>query len=168
MTTRIDRGELRALIRQALAEAFGDAVASAAPPPVPEGLVGELRAKLGRGTPAQVAVNLESGADLDRFARDLIHAAEHPDLKAAILSGSIRFVPSAVGSQTTSRQVPLPAADRGPKGTYHMTAGVLTESKVVELGATHARIILGTGVVLTPLARDRAREIKVELVRQKP
>ena len=49
-----------------------------------------------------------------------------------------------------------------------MKSGVLSETKVVEIARTHKRIVVGAEVVLTPLARDKAREMKVELKRQKP
>lgn len=167
MTSRIDREELRALVRQALREALGDAAGNSAPPAVAQGLVGEMRAQLGRSAPARITVTVGSDADLDRFARDVVHAAEHQDLKAALMAGNVRFALSTNQPQA-ARQTPRPTGNPEPKGTFHMTSGVLTESKIAELAATNARIIVGTGVVLTPLARDRAREVKVELVRQKP
>ena len=49
-----------------------------------------------------------------------------------------------------------------------MKTGVLSETRVVEIARTHRRIVLGAEVVLTPLARDKAREMKIELARQKP
>ena len=53
-------------------------------------------------------------------------------------------------------------------GAYEIKSGVLTETKIVEIARTHKRIAVGADVVLTPLARDKARELKVELTRQKP
>ena len=49
-----------------------------------------------------------------------------------------------------------------------MKTGVLTETRVVEIARSHRKIVLGTEVVLTPLARDKAREMRLELTRQKP
>lgn len=54
------------------------------------------------------------------------------------------------------------------KGAYRMDSGVLSEAKVVELGRGHTTILVGGGVVVTPLARDKAREMKLEIARQKP
>jgi hypothetical protein len=45
---------------------------------------------------------------------------------------------------------------------------VLTEAAVVAAGKTHARIVIAPDVAVTPLARDRARALKIEIVRQKP
>jgi hypothetical protein len=46
--------------------------------------------------------------------------------------------------------------------------GVLTESKVAELAGFHAKIIVGPEAVVTPLARDKARELKIAIERHKP
>jgi hypothetical protein len=67
------------------------------------------------------------------------------------------------------RPSPSPTPPRKREGqALHFNSGVLNEVKVAEIGRTHAKIIIGTEVAVTPLARDRAREIKVEIVRQKP
>ena len=44
----------------------------------------------------------------------------------------------------------------------------MTEIMVSEIGKTNDRLIIGKGVVVTPLARDKAREVKLEIVRDKP
>jgi hypothetical protein len=67
------------------------------------------------------------------------------------------------------RPSPLPtSSQRGNGQAAHFPSGLLNEAKVAELGRTHSKIIIGDDVAVTPLARDRAREIKVEIVRQKP
>jgi hypothetical protein len=53
-------------------------------------------------------------------------------------------------------------------GTYEVKSGVLSEPRIVEIARSHRKIILGAEVVLTPLARDKAREMRIELTRQKP
>jgi hypothetical protein len=45
---------------------------------------------------------------------------------------------------------------------------VLTEAKVAEIGKAHRRILVGADVAVTPLARDRARQLKIEIARDKP
>jgi hypothetical protein len=45
---------------------------------------------------------------------------------------------------------------------------VLTETRVAEAGKAHRRITIGAEVAVTPLARDRARQMKIEIVREKP
>ena len=48
-----------------------------------------------------------------------------------------------------------------------MNDGMLNELRVEEIGRQYGTIVLGPNVVVTPLARDRARELKLELVRTK-
>ena len=103
---KIDREDLRKLVREALKEALGGAALPAAkaplmptrPAPIPDarsepqtGFAGALRVALAKSTPARVAVQVRSSADLDRFARDIAEASSHPDLKAAIVSGKLGF-----------------------------------------------------------------------------
>jgi hypothetical protein len=56
--------------------------------------------------------------------------------------------------------------NRGGEGA-RLSAGVLTETKLVALAKAHSKILIGNDVAITPLARDRARELKIEIVRQK-
>ena len=112
MAGRIDREELRQLIREVLREALGDGL------PVREG-------------------SKTSPPASDR--------ARSPS-------------PSAQGGGVGGAR----------QGQFRLDTGVLTEAKVVEIGRTHAGIVAGRHVVVTPLARDKARELKLEIVRQKP
>ena len=174
---KIDREDLRTLVRQALKEALGGAAPSAKPAPEvsrpretsapvaaePQaGFVITLRAALAKARPARVAVRAASSADLDRFARDIAEASGHPDLKSAILSGDLGF-DLAGGSPAQAAGKAAPSG-----GTYEIKSGVLSETRIVEIARSPRKILVGGGVVLTPLARDKARELKVELTRQKP
>ena len=60
--------------------------------------------------------------------------------------------------------------ETGPvrNGTHRIDKGLLTETMVVEIGRSNSRIIVGKTVAVTPLARDKAREVKLEIVRDKP
>jgi hypothetical protein len=167
MAARIDKDELRLLVRQALKDALGATPAApgstrpeAAAPAV--GFAAELAAALAKGRPARVAVAAQSAADLDRFARNVLAAGEHAELKAAIAAGDIRFEIAAGGPAARTEK---PAA---LGGAFHIASGVLGETKVMEIARTHGRIVVGSDVVLTPLAREKARKMKVEIVRQKP
>jgi hypothetical protein len=179
---KIDREELRRLVREALREALGGTAptaARAAPPPPrsqaaapaatarPEaGFAATLRAALAARRPARVAVSVRSSAELDGFARDVAADSSQPDLRAAIASGDLGF---DLAGGPAATQVPSAAAKVASTGTpYEMKSGVLSETRIVEIARTHKRIAVGADVVLTPLARDKARELKVELTRQKP
>ena len=161
MAAGIDREELRALVREALKESLATSAAAAAPPA--GDFAGELRAALGRGRPARLPVAVGSGADLDRFAKAVAEACSDDALKAAILAGDVHFeVARTVAGSAARAPSPMKA------GAFEMSSGVLSEAKIVEISRTHKRILVGSDVVMTPLARDKAREMKVELVRQKP
>jgi hypothetical protein len=176
---KVDREELRKLVREALKEALGSSVKGAAPakaapdatPPAPG--EGELKRAIDRavkdGRNAEINVAMRSREDLDRFARAIAEASGEPSLKAAILSGAVGFRPVGApepAAVETARTSPAASAPRG--GAYEMKTGVLSETKIVDIARSHRKIVVGADVVLTPLARDKARELKVELTRQKP
>ena len=207
--TKIDRDELRLLVRQALKEALREdpdplpVSGRPLPNPAPQGtgdsrrhvpaprekdreavrptpnasagsddLVGQLRRALAGDAPT-VLVEVASAADLDRFARDVLAVAKHRDLKAAIESGRIRFEPR--GGQpapvAAERRAPERSRESGSgrgQDTFRMDAGVLGEAALVRIGRTHTKIQIGSDVVVTPLAREKARAIKVEIERRKP
>ena len=166
MAARIDREELRTLVRQALKDALGVSAVAASMTSVAGtsagGFAAELRAALAKERPAKVVVALQSAADVDRFARNILDAGEQDDLKRAIAVGDIRFdIARGAADGRTERP-----AGRG--NSFEMKSGVLSETRIVEIARTHSKILVGSDVVLTPLARDKARVMKVELVRQKP
>lgn len=162
MAAGIDREELRALVREALKESL--ATSASASTPAAGGFAGELRAALAGGRPAHLSVSVGSSADLDRFAKALAEACGDDALKVAILAGDVRFELARTAAPAPSTKPPAPAR----AGAFEMSSGVLSEAKIVEISRTHRKILIGSDVVMTPLARDKAREMKVELVRQKP
>jgi len=153
----IDREELRHLVRQALKETLGREPARRAPD-----LVGEIKAALSRPKPATVAVAVTGPGDLDAFARAVLAAGDAAELKAAIVAGDVHFAPAAEKPASAG----APSSTAG--GSASFDKGVLGENKVVELSRKGRRILIGKAVVVTPLAREKARQLKVELVRQKP
>jgi hypothetical protein len=133
MAERIDREELRKLIREALREALS--TEAAAPPP-----------PLSSGVP--------------EFSTQRSRSGEHP----TSVRGRVRE-----GGQAGGRN-PSPSPGPSPQGggERRIDSGVLTEAAVLAAGKTHAKIVITPEVAVTPLARDRAREMKIEIVRQKP
>jgi hypothetical protein len=150
---RISSEELRKLVRDALREALPQ---PAAEPKAASSFISKLRAALTGSR--RIEVPVATASDLNAFAQEVARACEQADLKPAIMSGQITFVPSREQASATA-----PA-----RSTHRMDKGVLTEALVIELGRTHGRVVLGKGVAVTPLARDRAREAKLEIVRDKP
>jgi hypothetical protein len=151
---RISSDELRKLVREALREALP---ASKPTPSEPSSFVGKLRAALTGNRRVEVAI--AGDADVTAFAQDLARACEQQDVKNAVMAGQLSF--ALKRGQAASAAAPA-------RSTHRMDKGVLTEALVIELGKTHGRVVLGKGVAITPLARDRAREAKLEIVREKP
>jgi hypothetical protein len=153
---------LRELLEEALASANGNGGATpqvpAAPvaatlrpstwsqPPAPGEVVGD-----GPSTAAAVErVTIASDADLDRFVRALL--ARAPRDGQAILAGQIRFT--------------LGGGEDRAGGVVRVDHGPVTERTVKKAAAAGARIVIGPGAVLTPLAREKARALGVEIERE--
>jgi hypothetical protein len=120
-------------------------------------LLARLRAALTDPKRANVEVRIDNANDLSTFARDLLQASE--DIRIGILSGKI-----GLGLASGTAGIAAPAQPRAP---HQIAKGVVTEIMVAEIGKTSNRLIIGKGVVVTPLARDKAREVKLEIVRDR-
>jgi hypothetical protein len=126
-------------------EVIGDGAAAgepAAPPPAPAGVRVE-------------AVTLGSDEDLDRFVRALVARFENPRDRMAIRAGTLRFTLGI-------------APGAGPAGAVRrVERGAVTERTVREAADAGARLVLAPAAVLTPLARERARALGVEIERER-
>ena len=105
--------------------------------------------------PATEWVTLDSDEDLQRFVRGLLARLEDPRDRAAIQSGRLRFALRRAGA---GGSVP---------GTLRVDRGAVTERKVEEAAKAGARLVLGPGAVLTPLAREKARAKGIEIERER-
>jgi len=113
--------------------------------------------------PAAEPVRIARDGDLTAFAVRIARLCDDPATRQALLDGRLRFrleggaAPSGAAGTAAGAQGAEPApiwAGRGP----------VTERQVRAAGAAGARLVLGPGAVLTPLARDRARQDRVEIV----
>ena len=105
-------------------------------------------------------VDLRTDADLDAFVRSLVRRLENPRDRMAIRSGRLRFRLGAIGTGTGA----APAA--GP--AMRIERGAVTERMVRDAAAAGARLVLAPRAVLTPMARDRARSLGVEIEKERP
>jgi hypothetical protein len=105
-------------------------------------------------------VDLRSDADLDAFVRALVHRFENPRDRMAIRSGRLRF---RLGATTAAGGA---AAHAG--AVIRVERGAVTERAVREAAAAGARLVLARRAVLTPMARDRARSLGVEIEKERP
>jgi hypothetical protein len=156
MAGELDREELRQLVRDVLRSSLQGETA-ALPKVDPANLIEAIRMAISSGQSGTVAV----ADDLNRFARDIVQAAGHEDLKAAIMTGRVTF------SRENSRPSETKPTRTARGEPFRIDRGMLTEMRVAEIGRQYSKVIVGPEVVVTPLARDRARELKLELVRSK-
>lgn len=120
-----------------------------------------------------VRVDIDNGRKFGNFVRDLVKCAADKNVEAMILANRLKFEVNGVGN---SRAVPVGttnrATERGQWSNGHemndgrLESGVLTESRTLALAKFSKRVVIGSKVVVTPLARDRARAIGLEIVRQ--
>jgi hypothetical protein len=165
------RAMLRELVREALAGANGN---GAAPPQVPAPPVaavlrpstwrepprgGEV---IGGGAapagPTTELVAIDSDADLDRFVRALADRLEDPHTRDAIRSGRLRFALSSGAGRSTG--------GGRSDGVVRVERGALTERAVQQAAKAGARLVLARGAVATPLAREKARALGIEIERE--
>jgi hypothetical protein len=92
-------------------------------------------------------VSLRTDADLARFVDAVLANA------AAIRSGALRFTLGGGGAQAA--------------GVRRIERGAVTERTVNEAASAGQRLVLAPAAVLTPLARERARHLKVEIERER-
>jgi hypothetical protein len=105
-------------------------------------------------------VDLRTDAELDAFVRMLLRRFENPRDRAALRSGKLRFAlragaaPAAAGKEAA---VPVIRIERG-------AANERTVRQAAEEGA---RIVLAPGAVITPMGRDAARSLNVEIEKER-
>jgi hypothetical protein len=104
-------------------------------------------------------VDLRSDADLDAFVRSLVHRFENPRDRMAIRSGKLRFRLGATAAAAS------PSASAPP---IRIERGAVTERIVRDAATQGARLVLAPRAVLTPMARDRARSLGVEIEKERP
>jgi hypothetical protein len=105
-------------------------------------------------------VALRSDADLDAFVRALVRRLESSHERIAILSGKVRF---ELDAEPVARAAGTPAAP-----AMRIESGAVTERTVKEAAKAGARLVLSPRAVLTPMARDRARSLGVEIQKERP
>ncbi|HWE11362.1 MAG TPA: hypothetical protein VG325_18575 [Solirubrobacteraceae bacterium] len=106
-------------------------------------------------------VTIDSDEDLERFVRALVTRLENPRDRRAVRTGRLRF---ALHRPPTFRPGGPPGESPGPM--MRVGKGAVTERLVREAAAAGAGIMLTRGAVLTPLARDLSRKLRVRIERE--
>lgn len=163
----IDRETLRGLIREVVAAEVAAAKAQAVKAQAAKAQAGQ------RGVPAErpaaeTAVRIAGEADLAAFARQVLALAGDPAVRAAIEAGRHPF--RLLAGAATGAPPPRVAGAPGPRptGPARITAGVVTEKTLAALPRGAAVLEVGPEVAVTPLARDKARSLKITIERIRP
>jgi hypothetical protein len=130
-------------------------------PAVPGEVVGDGAPGAERPDADVEPVTLDSDDDLDRFVRSLLSRFENPRDRRDIRSGRVRF--TLRGTRAPSAGAGA-AVDQAPG--IRVEKGAVTERTVRQAAAQGARLVLARRAVLTPLARDQARALGVQIERE--
>jgi hypothetical protein len=143
--------DLRAAVRQVLRDVLPAGLAQETARPEPEtGLSGD--------------VALRTDTDLDTLIRRIAALCEDPRRRAALLEGRHGF---RLRGESSVVAGPAPPAGRRDASAVRVERGAVTERTVMKAAADGARLVMGRRAVLTPLARDKARVLGVEIERER-
>lgn len=113
-------------------------------------------------------IAIANDADLIGFARRVLSLAGDPAKAKEIAAGRYPF---RLDRPTQASVAPTPSAAPATQPTaqsHRIDSGVVTESTLNKLPRGLARLLLGPGVTVTPLAKDRARALGLTFERMKP
>ena len=149
----IDREAIRAMVRQVLRDA------------IPETVRARIASEVSKAAAAPAAdavdarteeVALATDADVAAFVRRILKLARDPKQREAMENGRVAF-----------RLKVAPAGEPARRSNgERIEKGLLTERAVVAAAKAGKRLVVGRRVVLTPLARDKARQLGVEIERE--
>jgi hypothetical protein len=146
------RAVVRAVLRDVLPTALADApavLAAAGADPRPE------------------VVSLRTDGDLRAFVSQVATLCEDPAVRAQLRDGRRAFRLAADGGAPPSPTGGGPARLPSASGTTRVERGAVTERTVARAAAEGARLVLGPRAVLTPLARDKARVLGVQIEKER-
>ena len=146
LTSEQLRAEVRAVLRDVLPAALtaGDGQRPAVPAPEP--------------------VSVRTDADLDALVRRVATLCEDPRRREAMRDGRHGFRLAAGSGEQPG--VVTAATTATTQAVVRVERGAVTERAVRRAAADKARLVLGPRAVLTPLARDTARSLGVDVERE--
>jgi hypothetical protein len=147
----MDRSLLRDLVKSVIAE---EVAAIRRPKPAPAAAATEER------------VAISNDADLTAFARRVLLLAGDPAKAKEIAAGRYPFRLDRPAVQRNAGLASQPAAPAAQ--SHRIDSGIVTESTLNKLPRGLSRLLLGPGVTVTPLAKDRARTLGLTFERMKP
>jgi len=119
---------------------------------------------------AEERIAIANDADLIGFARRVLSLAGDPAKAKEIAAGRYPFrLERPAATQASASAAPRAAAAASPVAQSHrIDSGVVTESTLNKLPRGLSQLLLGPGVTVTPLAKDRARALGLTFERMKP
>ena len=143
----VDSEMLRSLVREALRDALGSNPGAI-----------KLPAAVAQPAVTEV-VSLNSDADLAAFVQRILDMSEDANTRAQLRAGRVAFqLAGRAAGNTSASAAPVTSG-------MHVEKGALTESMVRKAAESGNAIHVGRQVVITALARDKARAMGVEIIR---
>ena len=149
----IDKSLLRDLVKSVIAE---EVAAIRKPGTAPAPASSEER------------VTIANDGDLVAFARRVLSLAGDPAKAKAIAAGRYPFRLDRPATTAQASAAPRAAPPAPATQSHRIDNGVVTESTLNKLPRGLSRLLLGPGVTVTPLAKDRARALGLTFERMKP
>jgi hypothetical protein len=129
-------------------------------PPAPTAAAQNAIANPGAGARVE-AITIDTDDDLMQFVRQLLSRIANPRDRLAIHTGKLRFaLRSRPGSPAAGAVAPA-----GP--VTRIAKGAVTERVIRDAANAGTRLVLAPGTVLTPLGRERAQALGVEIERER-
>lgn len=151
MTSDLNSRVIREVVREVLREVVAEEVAAVA---------GTPSVALTHSAAQGEHIVIRSQADLDRAVRRVLEDSRQGQRRRAIEVGEVRFVLASDSSAAGTRP-------RSPDRSVHrFERGALTERHVQAAAKAEATIHITSRVVITPLARERARSLGIEIHRE--
>jgi len=133
------------------------------------------------GAPVVETVPIASGADLTRFARDLMARAADPGFIERVQNGALRFDLATAAAASPPPAMPNPAPSPAHGGFAGPSYGapqpakptvihkpLVTERDLAALAKGERHLRISRNSRLTPLARDEARRLGIRIERCEP
>jgi len=117
-------------------------------------------ADMSAGTVVTVTTDAELAVFVERIARECCDRDRREDL----MSGRSRFTLAGARAGAAAGTT---AGGEQPPATIRIERGAVTERQVREASRCGATIVAARGVVITPLARDRARTSGVDIEKER-
>jgi hypothetical protein len=147
----VSEADLRALVREILGEL------RLRPPGAPAAAGSPGAAPESDDAGAPRPVRLSTDEELRSFVLMIVRMADNSRQRRDLLAGRLRFTLGGPGAGVAGAAAEVRRIERG----------AVTERAVADAARDGARLVLGRRAVLTPLARDKARALGVQVERER-